>query len=193
MARKRWTADEVDKIYDLVCYHGTQEAVRLFLQWQKENPDRDGRDRTFTQVVSKAEDVRVVCPQIDRFSVAQWSRILGVSRNQAYHALQRYTSRAELGYDKGVSTTAVRRVAKRNPFLLCGADREAVAAFLGENYVQYVLDQSPRRTPVKNLDTGKVYPTIAEAAKDVYVHKSTLARSFRYGYKCAGYRWQKIS
>lgn len=193
MTWKRWTADEVDKMYDLIVWYSTQEAVRLFLQWQEETPYRDGHERTLKQVIARAEDVRVKCPRLDRLSVSEWARTLGISRHQAYAALRQYCTRSKLGYDKGVPTTKVRATAKRCPYFLVGANREAVATFLGEKYVRYVLDQSPRKTAVKNLDTGKVYGTITEAAKDVCIHKSTLAKSFKAGYKCAGYSWQKIS
>jgi superfamily II DNA or RNA helicase len=41
----------------------------------------------------------------------------------------------------------------------------------------------------KNLDTGRVFPSSASAAKSINKHRGYIAHAILKGYKCGGYRW----
>ena len=46
------------------------------------------------------------------------------------------------------------------------------------------------RKPVECVETGEVYPSVASAAKAVFVARSTLASALSLGYRAAGKKWR---
>lgn len=192
MKPPKWSHDEIDKVHDLMCEQGTQMVIKLFIEWQSQNPRSDGYERTACAIKKQIEKLQRTCQRTNHLSILKWSKVLGISRMQAYRYLKRYATRREHGYDRGVSVSEVRAVAWNNPGFLQGADVDAVREWLGQGYVKHISERATRKVRVRNVDTGEIYPSIVSAAKAVWIHKSTLSGCIRKGWRCAGYRWEKV-
>ena len=48
------------------------------------------------------------------------------------------------------------------------------------------------RRPVECIDTGEVYPSLASAAKAIWVTRSTMSAAVRLGFRAARKRWRYV-
>lgn len=49
-----------------------------------------------------------------------------------------------------------------------------------------------KTTRWRNIDTGVIFDTLADAAHSIGVNQTTIQRSITFGYKSGGYRWERI-
>ena len=191
MSWRQWTHDEIDKLHDLLTEYTNQDAVVLFLRWQDENPSRDGLQRTFSQVQKRASAIRQKCPLADRYAKREWARILKIPEHRALYALRHYRTKQR----QGVPVRVVKKVARQHKSFLYEADRDAVAQYLGAEYVELCDKALPNAccVRVRSLDTGEVFPSVSAAARASYVDKSTMLEALDRRFRVNGRRFEKVS
>lgn len=86
--------------------------------------------------------------------------------------------------------------AKIHPHLFGGIDRGRLVMLLeNEDLADFIAEQYPHRpaaTPVKDLDTGKVWPSIRAAARELYVTDSAVHNAVTHGYPVVGRRLVRL-
>lgn len=192
----RWTKAEDAKLVSWLYYHPTREVTRLFLEWQAANPDRDGHDRTEQQVYQRASKIRHAVPKIDRFSLRQWGQQLGIPRGRLVAAIGKLPEaerpRPASPRDFALSTEQLWLLLKRYPYVLNGGDIDRARAHFGDR-VDALDIHSPNHVPVRNRDTGEIFPSTRDAGRANFIAAEAISRSIRIGGTAAGYRWERVS
>jgi hypothetical protein len=87
--------------------------------------------------------------------------------------------------------------ARRNRHRLAGIPLEKIAPLVQDKefFRQTSAWPTARKStrPVRNIDTGKAYPSVSVAAMTEFVHGATIRKSIRLSRPAGGSRWQYIT
>jgi len=92
----------------------------------------------------------------------------------------------------------VRALARREPWRFGGCDADELFMVLENRELadriaaEYPFRQSTS-TPVRCLDTGRVWPSAAAAAKAMYCTQQALNDGLREGRRVVGMRWERVA
>lgn len=120
---------------------------------------------------------------IPRGTVADWCQVGDTIPTTTYKRL-RYIRRKDL-----------REWARRNPRKLAFASRgNLLSALEHEKLTDWVLSHEPLRRvgAIKCLESGKVYPSCREAARQEYLHSTSISLGIRQGRSIYGKTFRRI-
>lgn len=101
---------------------------------------------------------------------------------ERYYILKYRSNEPEFGYNKHTN-------------LYTTYDEDDTAAYAREQYARRKIDNDkPLRTliPVRCVETGEVYESIAKAAEAMNRSYSSLHKSLTRGNRCGGYHWERV-
>lgn len=97
-----------------------------------------------------------------------------------------------------VSRKNLRALARARPHLFQGRPASDLNQLLCDHHLAEQLSEHHQRlrqgarSRIKCLDTGRVYPSMADAAKKLFVHRQALSKAMREDRPCLGMRWQFV-
>lgn len=88
-------------------------------------------------------------------------------------------------------------LARRKPHLFSIFSRERlIFLFESEKLVEYICNSQAKRTnlkkPVRAIETGVIYESVNEAARQVHIVHRSLRTALRQGRTAAGYHWEFV-
>lgn len=176
---------------------GSVPLARLIDEYHQIAPGKGWPPRTSVSIQTKVQRLGLSqrCT-LDNVTRAELGRLLGIS-----HSRVRTWTRTGLRCQKiSHSHTAIRvRDVKayllKHPNRAVGVDRDALAWLIGDDPTRRILESItldrvpglPR--PIINLTTGKRYPNVYAAAREIYVAKSGICKAIRRNGTSLGQRW----
>jgi hypothetical protein len=200
---RKWTKTETRRLFNLLLSNPTADAAELFMQWQEKYPDRDGLDREKKAVLSRAYRLRKFAPRHDRISIRAWSKHLGIGRKRLARAIKQLEADPKIpprpvsvGGIQGIPASWMKRVIAFSPDLLSDAESlDPARNWFGDEFIDSLCIPAKdlRFKAVRKVDTGDVYLSIEEAAKQNHVDPSVLARAAKKNGRAAGFQWELIN
>ena len=146
-------------------------------------------------------------PQIEYFTFKRLAEILGISRwtvagwkRLNINPLQSYQHDGKRMAFHYVSRLEFSRFAKNHPECLGGVNEVGLQILLEDSQkAKEILRQYPkRRVPlyaskrVRCIETGKIYPSLGAAARDVHVVRQGVSRAIAHGHAANGFHFELI-
>ena len=194
---RRWSQEELDQLDHLTGNIPWKYVPRTYNKWASDN----GYPlRTTTSLVRKQETKgfrrRVIGDWITTGTIA---KTLGLSYSSPRYWIQQgWLPATRFGEGRAwshyVKRSDLRQFARKHSHLLAGLDRGALAQLLeSEDLADYLAELPPRHkgnTPVKCVETGRIYPSITKAARHgAYVVPQRLSRVLNTNRTANGYHW----
>lgn len=201
--RATWSDEEVGIIHELISTMPPHQFVNTYLIMAS---TRGLPKRSDTAVRLKAYELGYSLePEIEYMSMQKIASLLGVSRDAVDNwralGLETYRKSNKPGSRHYVCRRSFRRFARLRPEVLGGTNRFGLFCLLeDEKWVDKILTQYPDRwygcgkgaQRVKCIETGKVFNSMGEAGKSVYVTRSGIFKAVKYGIKAAGFHWVAV-
>lgn len=200
--RRNWKPDEIELLKDYAESMPAMQLVRVFNQLNKQ---RGNDARSSASIKLKIHELKLsLCPQYNQFSCSGLARVLGVSDDAVRYWTTIgliYTRQREISRSPRFITSAnLRKFARERPELFGGLNSiDLYIALESESLVEFITTNYPNRsrgiTPPKRVrcvETGRVYNSYAEAAKDNYVTRSGIYKAVRKGQKANGYHFELV-
>lgn len=204
-AVRRWEQDEIDMLLELVQSLPLKRLVRAFNIWARTH---GYKDRTLQSIDKKIRKFGYSTkPEISYYSFNKVAQILKIPRNTVagwkkltVDPLETYQHDGKKFAFNYVTKKELLKFAKRRPECLGGVDQVGLGLLLEDaDLAREILRQYPRRPErqykekrVRCIETGKIYGSIGEAARDVYVARQGVSRAIHAGHKANGYRFEQI-
>jgi len=201
--RATWSDEEVGIIHELISTMPPNQFINTYLIMAS---TRGLPKRSDTAIRLKAYELGYSLePEIEYLSMQKIANLLGVSRdavdNWRQLGLETYRKSNKLGSRHYVCRRSFRRFARKRPEVLGGTNRFGLFCLLeDEKWVDKILSQYPDRwygcgkgaQRVKCVETGKVFNSMGEAGKSVYVTRSGIFKAVKFGIKAAGFHWVAV-
>jgi hypothetical protein len=200
-----WTQEETDWLIDHVNTMPLSRLARSFNLWARVNrlPDRsknaiDKKLRTFGYSNR---------PTVEFYTFMKLSQMLGLSRDTVagwkrlkdnpIETYRRDNKKQTFNY---VTTKMFKDFARNHPSRLGGANEVGLQMLLEDSrWAKEILRAYPKRPDrqwpehrVRCIETGRIYPSLGAAARDVFVVRQCIARSVKHGYKANGYTFELL-
>jgi hypothetical protein len=201
--RATWSNEEVEIIRDLISTMPPHQFVNTYLIMAS---NRGLPKRSDTAIRLKAYELGYSLePEIEYMSMQKIAEMLGVSRDAVDNwrnlGLETHRRTNKPGARHYVNRVAFRRFARKRPEVLGGTDRFGLFCLLeNEKWVEQILTDYPERwygsgkgaKRVKCVETGKVFKSMGDAARSVYVTRSGIFKAVKYGIKAADCHWVAV-
>lgn len=201
--RATWTQEEEAIIHELISTMPPHQFVNTYLIMAS---TRGLPKRSDTAIKLKVYELGYKLePEIEYLSMQKIANMLGVSRDAVDNwrnlGLETHRKSNKPGSRHYVCRRAFRRFARRRPEVLGGTDRFGLFCLLeDEKWVEKLLADYPDRwygcgkpgKRVKCVETGKVFDTMGEAGRSVFVTRSGIFKAVKFGIKAAGYHWVAV-
>ena len=200
-----WTKEETDTLLDLVQSLPLRRLVKAFNMW---NRMRGRPDRTTISIDKKIRKLGYSTrAEIMYYSFSKVAQILKLPRNTVagwkkltVDPLETYQHDGKKFAFNYVTQKELLRFAKKRPECFGGVDQVGLGLLLEDaDLAREILRQYPRRPKrkfaekrVRCVETGKIYASLGEAARDVYVARQGISRAIRKGHKANGYHFERI-
>jgi hypothetical protein len=198
-----WTQEETDWLIDHVNTMPLSRLARSFNLWTRLNglPDRsksavDKKLRTLgysnrptVEFYTFAKLAEML--QLSRDTVAGWKKL----KENPLETYRRDNKKQAFNY---VTIKMFKDFARNHPACLGGANEVGLQMLLEDSrWAKEILRAYPKRPDplwkqlrVRCIETGKIYPSLGAAGRDVFVVRQCIARSVKYGYKANGYTFE---
>jgi hypothetical protein len=185
MPGKHWTKEELDYLFEKVSYYPLPMLTEKLNNWHKRNGSETRRTINSVKVKLNREGYSVY-PIDDNMNQEEWARQLGLK----YH-LNQWIRRGLLPFRRfnnsltSVSKNDLKTFLLERPYLFKKANPEAIVYHFGEKALKLVQEcVSPvgcgmDKIPIIRKDTGKVYPSIYKACKDLGLHRDSIHRELK--------------
>lgn len=196
---KRWTADEEAIIEQLSL---SMPPKRLYQTYCRVVAQKGFPKRSEPSFRSKLRAMGIpLMPEIDWYKLDQLAQIFGTTRHKVFKLVKQGLKAEKESEHRNqpwfVSRVELKRFARKNPELFREFNKDGLfVVFEDEKLVDRIMSEpvifQPNRynpTPVRCLETGKVYASYRAAGRAVYVDPSAIHKSARHGYKAGGYHW----
>jgi len=178
--RHLWTKEEEDLISDFIGQYPTAVIVRKVRYQLKDIP----ANRIKMKVEELAREQNVyISSRVDNCNIAEWSRILGVGELRIHRWLKKGLKSRRSGKEHMITYGSMRRYASENPSDFHSIPRDTLKRLFPnpshDKYVNAILEAKPSKAPtrpVRCLNTGKVYPSLTSAEKDLAICRDTIKR-----------------
>lgn len=165
--RRQWSPEEIELLRSCIGHWPFRLAVR---RYQKLRCYHQLPIRTPRAIKAKALRLGWSCHNhLDNMSVAAWAKALKLPRS----TVQRWHDSYDLGIHvpgklTAIPTSKMKTFAERHPRKFASCDPDALASFFGRKLAQAIGQHEPFKPlprPVICNRTGKVYPSLLEAAR----------------------------
>lgn len=200
-----WTKEEIDTLLDLVQTVPLKRLVRAFNMWARMH---GYKDRTLTSIDKKIRKLGYSTrAEIQYYSFAKVAEVLKVTRNTvagwkklSVDPLQTYQHDGKKFAFNYVTKKELLRFAKKRPECLGGVDQVGLGLLLEDaDLAREILRQYPKRPKptyaprrVRCIETGRIYASLGEAARDVHVVRQGISKAIKNGHKANGYHFEEI-
>lgn len=202
--RATWTQEEEAIIHELISTMPPHQFVNTYLIMAS---TRGLPKRSDTAIKLKVYELDYKLePEIEYLSMQKIANMLGVSRDAVDNwrnlGLETHRKSNKPGSRHYVCRRAFRRFARKRPEVLGGTDRFGLFCLLeDEKWVEKLLADYPERwygcgkpgKRVKCVETGRVFDTMGEAGRSVFVTRSGIFKAVKFGIKAAGYHWVAVT
>ena len=204
-AVRPWAKEEVDELLDLVQSLPLKRLVRAFNIWARTH---GYKDRTFGSIDKKIRKLGYSTrAEIMYYSFSKVAEVLKLPRNTVagwkkltVDPLETYQHDGKKFAFNYVTKKELLKFAKKRPECFGGVDQVGLGLLLEDaDLAREILRQYPKRPErqykekrVRCIETGKIYASLGEAARDVYVARQGVSRSIRKGHKANGYHFEQI-
>ena len=193
-----WTPEEKQFLHD----HANELPLPLFYEVFKRHATISGwPPRTFNGFCQHLAKLGYTAePMTTMMSCSRLAKVIGVSpytvSNWPHQGLKiRYRTKDGTRY---FNVNDVRKFAKARPQNFGGLKYEGLYALFGdEELCRHILLNYPKRhriiaqpRRVLCVTTNKVYKSLADAAKDTYLHKTSVYKSCKFNQEFAGLRFR---
>ncbi len=189
----RWGKKETDYLKTILYQYSASEMAIAMQKWQKKlnMPVRSANAiRRKAYLLGRDREL-----QEDRLSKVQLAKMLDIPTARVTSWLgvglpytQRYRNR-----EVSILIEDFKTWAFSNRDYLHSIEPFRLSYFLPDKLVADIPKKSPFRRPVRCVDNGNTFNTIADAARAIGVHKVTLTRAVQSDKPCKGYRWELIA
>lgn len=192
----RWSQEELEHLDYLTGNIPWRYVPRTYNRWASDN----GYPlRTTTALVRQQET-----QGLHRRVIGDWittgviAKTLGLSYSSpGYWIRKGWLPATRFGEGRAwshyIKRSDFRQFARNHSRLLAGLDCAALMQLLeDEKLAEHLASLPPRhkgKTPVKCVETGRVYPSIGEAAKAAYVVTQRMSRVLNKTQTANGYHW----
>ena len=185
IGRHLWTKEEEDLISDLIGQYPTAAIVRRV--------KRQIKDVSANRIKMKVEELAreqnvYISDRVENCSIAEWARILSVGELRIHRWLKKGLKSRRSGKEHMITYSSMRRYASEHPSDFHSIPRDNLKRLFSEpshdKYVNAILAAKPSKAPVRPvqcLNTGKVYPSLTSAEKELAVSRDTIKRAIASG------------
>jgi hypothetical protein len=200
-----WTQAETEWLIDHVNTMPLSRLVRSFNLWARVT---GLPDRTKNAIDKKLRTLGYSNrPTVEFYTFMKLSQMLGLSRDTIAgwkrlkdYPLETYRRDNKKQTFNYVTTKMFKDFARRHPERLGGANEVGLQMLLEDSrWAKEILREYPRRPDrqwkerrVRCIETGKIYPSMGAAGRDVFVVRQCIARAIDKGHRAAGYRFEEI-
>ncbi len=190
----RWGKKETDHLETILYQYSLSEIVINMQMWQKK----------LNLPLRSTQAIRQKCYKLgrtsglqeDNLSKAQLATMLDIPAHRVTSWINRYGLFCTQRYRNREVSIAIKDFkywAANNLEYLHSIESFRLHYFLSDKLVQTIPRATPFYRPVKCINNGQTFDTIAAAARAIGVHKVTLARAVENNWQCKGYRWELIA
>jgi hypothetical protein len=200
-----WTKEETETLLDLV---QSLPLRRLVKALNMRNRMRGRPDRTTNSIDKKIRSLGYSTrAEIVYYSFSKVARILKVPRNTVagwkkltVDPLETYQHNGKKFAFNYVTKKELLKFAQKRPECFGGVDQIGLGLLLEDaDLAREILRQHPKRPKpayaskrVRCVETGKIYASLGEAARDVYVARQGISKAIRNGHRANGYHFEQI-
>jgi len=197
--RSLWTEEEIEILKTMV---GVVPFPLVLQAVQDYNRANDMRVRTAIAIRSKAKHTagRSLCPGEEYRNKDQLRRQLGICIDRIagwFEGSDPLPLVVKTSKRWEISLKDFEAWARRNRHRLAGIPLEKIAPLVQDK--EFFRESSAwptaRKTvsPVRNIDTGKVYPSVHVASKEGFVSVTAIYKSIKFRRPAVGSRWEYIT
>lgn len=199
--RKQWKPEEVKLLREIAETLPTAQLVRVF---NRQNGLLGNPKRSAQSIKLKINELGMSLRAQCVFNASSLARTIGVSSDAVRHWIKiglKSTRQNEVANSPHyISPAALRRFARKRPELFGGLNRIDLYIVLeDEKLVDFILANYPNRnkplTPpnrVRCIETGRIYRSYKEAGKAVFVSRSGIFKSIKFGIAANGYHFELV-
>lgn len=200
-----WTKEETDALLDLVQSLPLKRLVRAHNMWARMN---GYKDRTLVSIDKKIRSLGYSTrSEISYYSFNKVAQVLKVPRNTVagwkkltVDPLETYQHDGKKFAFNYVTKKELLKFAKRRPECLGGVDQVGLGLLLEDaDLAREILRKYPKRPKrqfkekrVRCIETGKIYSSLGEAARDMHVVRQGISRAIKVGHRANGYHFEEI-
>jgi hypothetical protein len=200
-----WTQAEIDFLTEHAMATPFHRIVRGYRVWARMNGHND---RTKEAIDHKLRRMGYSTrTEIDFYTFNRLSEMLGLSRYTVAgwkrlkeNPLQAYQHDGKRKAFNYVSRAEFLKFARNHPECLGGANEIGLQVVLEDvDLAREILRKYPKRhSPlyesirVRCIETGKIYPSLGAAARDIYVTRQTLSRAIHVGHRANGLHFEQV-
>lgn len=197
--------EELDWLHDHAQTMPLMRLIRAFHLWSRTHGFKErSKDAIDKKIRLLGYSTR---PTVDFYTFAKLSEMLGLPRDTVAgwkrfkdHPLQTYKHDHKKQAFNYVTAKQFKEFARHHPKSLGGADEVGLQILLEDSrWAKEILRQYPRRPlntwvhkRVRCIETGKIYPSLGAAGRDVFVVRQCISRSVNHGHKANGYTFEAI-
>lgn len=189
--RQSWKPEEIQLLTDYAESLPILQLVRVFNQLNKE---KGNPHRTINSIKNKLCKLGYsLSPQYNHLPCSVLARVLGVSVDSVRYwttiGLVSTRQRDKPGSPRFVSAANLRKFARQRPELFGGLNPiDLYIALESESLVEFITTNYPKRNScikppkrVRCVETGRIYNSCVQAAKDNYVSRSGIYKAIKFG------------
>lgn len=195
-----WSDDEANRLTELFGDIPSPRVPDAYNRWASDN---GYVTRTAAAIWEKAHRIGCSSRQVGEWlTISDIARILAVDTNRIERWRRQFRAilrpYAPFNGPRGsvyISRTNLRALARRHPDQMGGLDADRLFMLiedrdLADHVATFPLRRGGPRRPVRCIDTGETFPTIAAAARAVGLDKQCICQALARGWRAAGRRWE---
>lgn len=194
----KWSERESEMLFSLTGDLPWSFVINAYHGWAaKQNLPYRTPKALLRRVHVKGYSAKAVGEWLDTTAIGQ---LLGIQGNQ----IRRWVVKGWIrGHHEGVrwyvSRNDLRDLARRRPGLFQGRPVQDLTQLLCDVELATELSKRHerlrhgRRLRIRCIETGRIYPSMADAGKHVHIGRQALSKAMREGRPCAGYSWKFVA
>lgn len=205
VAPNPWKQEEVDWLLENIQSRPLSQFLRAFNAWAAMN---GYKTRTKNSLDKKIRALGYSTrPIIEYYTPMRLSQMLNIPRDTIHgwkklkeHPLETYQHDHKYKAFNYITGKQFKDFARHHPECLGGADEIGLQILLEDSlWAKEILRAYPKRPAkmfpsmrVRCIDTGKIYPSLGAAARDIHVVRQSVARAVHNGSKVCGLRFEAV-
>lgn len=193
----KYSKEETDKIHELAEDMPFTLLVREYQRWAKEAgyPARS-RHALRGRIQRLGYSFRSYGKWLDVMTAAELWQVTG-------ETVRYWTRRGDLschheGFKVYVSRHGLKKLARARPYLFHGIPYDNLLALLDSEKLAQRLSAvkikkiSGRRSRVRCVETGRVFPSVKAAADSIFVTRQSIGHAIWGNRTCQGFHWERL-